>query len=266
MGGLYLGGKLVSPVVDKEVPKVKYGVSIDNMLGDVDADGLLLPPESFNLTVAGIKKLYNTSGFKYIFEGNPSVRDVVFPDLEIVGLQSTVNSFAESSITSVVFSKLVDVSRQGLYRTFDGCTGLISAAFPALISSTNDNCFYYTFSGCIALVTVDLSALETIGQTYRAFDGCTHLKNVKLDSLKTITGVMIGAFYGCKGLGRIDFPALTSIVSNAFGTSTSDYSFRNCTQAGLEIHFRADMQATIEAMTGYSAKWGATNATIYFSL
>ena len=63
----------------------------------------------------------------------------------------------------------------------------------------------------------------------------------------------------------ISFSALTSIESDAFGNTSPTYIFSGCTSL-TEIHFRADMQATIEAMTGYANKWGASNATIYFDL
>jgi hypothetical protein len=73
------------------------------------------------------------------------------------------------------------------------------------------------------------------------------------------------AFQYCKLLTTISFPSLTDVQTNSFSSSTYDGAFRNCT-ALTEIHFRADMQATIEAMSQYANKWGATNATIYFDL
>jgi hypothetical protein len=59
----------------------------------------------------------------------------------------------------------------------------------------------------------------------------------------------------------VSFPKLTSIGD----TYALYYPFLNCTKI-TEIHFRADMQATIEAQLSYSDKFGATNATIYFDL
>jgi hypothetical protein len=67
-------------------------------------------------------------------------------------------------------------------------------------------------------------------------------------------------FYRCTKLTTMSFPSLTSVQSSSFNST-----FNDCT-ALTEIHFRADMQATIEAMSGYSSKFGATNATIYFDL
>jgi hypothetical protein len=53
---------------------------------------------------------------------------------------------------------------------------------------------------------------------------------------------------------------LTSVGSHGLYNA-----FQYCTGI-TEIHFRADAQATIEATSGYSDKFGATNATIYFDL
>ncbi len=68
------------------------------------------------------------------------------------------------------------------------------------------------------------------------------------------------AFYGCTGLTEVYFPALTSSHSSGLASA-----FYGCTGI-TEIHFRADAQALIEALDGYSNKFRATNATIYFDL
>ena len=73
--------------------------------------------------------------------------------------------------------------------------------------------------------------------------------------------VLFNAFSNCTGLtGSVNFPNLTSVGDNALNKA-----FYNCTGI-TEIHFRADAQATIEAQSTYSSKFGATNATIYFDL
>jgi hypothetical protein len=76
---------------------------------------------------------------------------------------------------------------------------------------------------------------------------------------------MVSTFSNCIGLTTISFPSLTDVDKNGFGASASSGAFNKCT-ALTEIHFRADMQAAIEAMSNYATKWGATNATIYFDL
>jgi hypothetical protein len=58
----------------------------------------------------------------------------------------------------------------------------------------------------------------------------------------------------------MSFPKLQEIDSSALNKM-----FSSCNNLA-EIHFRADMQTTVEALNGYSSKFGATNATIYFDL
>ena len=126
------------------------------------------------------------------------------------------------------------------------------------------------FSWCTGLTSVDLSSLTTISgdnAMRNCFFICNSMISITLSALTTISGstAMRGCFTNCAAMTTISFPALTSIASNAFGISSSSYIFFGCT-ALTEIHFRADMQATIEAMSGYANKWGASSSTIFFDL
>ena len=73
------------------------------------------------------------------------------------------------------------------------------------------------------------------------------------------------AFQNCRGIKRFYFPQLVTMASDPFGWTSSVVAFSGATDV-TEIHFRADMQSTVEATSRYSSKWGATNATIYFDL
>nr|DAM10418.1 MAG TPA: leucine-rich repeat protein [Caudoviricetes sp.] len=140
---------------------------------------------------------------------------------------------------SIDFPELTSVGEYGLSCTFDGCTGLTgSVSFPKL-TSVRDYGLRYAFNNCTGLTgSVSFPELTSIGSS--------GLSN---------------AFDNCKGLtGSVSFPKLTSVGD--YGLSNA---FNNC--KGLtEIHFRADVKATIEAQYSYSSKFGATNATIYFDL
>lgn len=124
------------------------------------------------------------------------------------------------------------------------------------------------FYGNTRITSLDLSSLQTVGEQglYYAFQYCRGMTSVYLSSLQTVgTGGLIYAFGGCSKLIAISFPSLTNVQTNSFGSASYTYAFANCT-ALTEIHFRADMQSTIEALDGYVDKWGARNATIYFDL
>ena len=127
-----------------------------------------------------------------------------------------------------------------------------------------ENVFY----DCTGLTNMDLHSLQSVGfqGLFYAFRGCTGITSVDLSSLQSVGNQgMCYVFYNCTGLTKISFPSLTDVQANSFASTTSNGAFRGCTGI-TEIHFRADMQATIEAMSQYANKWGATNATIYFDL
>lgn len=109
----------------------------------------------------------------------------------------------------------------------------------------------YAFNSCYGLKTVNLPKCTSIGNG--AFYFCFNLKTINLPKC---TSIGSNAFYSCAGLETVNLPECTSIGSNAFSSCSKLTS----------IHFAAANQATIEALSGYSSKFGASSATIYFDL
>lgn len=207
-------GKVTVDVKAEPVPK--YGATIDNFLGDVDANGVLQKPTGkIDLVFDGVRGI-GSKAMHYTFYNN-------------------------TNISSVDLSSLTTVDNNGLE---------------------------YTFASCSNLTNADLSSLTTVGSygLQGTFNACSNLTNIDLSSLTTVgSSGLFYAFYGCGKLTTISFPSLTDVQTNSFGSSTPNNAFRSC-NALTEIHFRADMQPTIEAMSQYANKWSATNATIYFDL
>ena len=83
-----------------------------------------------------------------------------------------------------------------------------------------------------------------------AFNGCT---NLALTSLPNgITSIGNSVFYNCSSLTSLRIGSkIQTIANNAFS---------GCTK--LTTIYINLPRATVEAMGGYSSKWGATNATI----
>ena len=82
-----------------------------------------------------------------------------------------------------------------------------------------------------------------------------------LDNIKTIGMYGLSyAFYKWPSITSVSFPALTTFNSNGLY-----YAFNECTGI-TELHFRADVKSAVEAAKGYSDKFSASNATIYFDL
>lgn len=164
--------------------------------------------------------------------------------LDFSGITSFTNyalsgKFMYSSFSptqDVEFPDLTTIDNSGMSNAFQYCSGITSISFPALTSIGNSGMFY-AFYQCSGITSISFPALTSIGNSG-----------------------MNAAFRGCEKLESISFPELTQVTS-----PFNNYTFRGC-DALTEIHFRADMQATIEALPGYADKWGAQNATIYFSL
>ena len=164
-----------------------------------------------------------------------------------------------------VFDECTSVDEYGLYYAFSGCTGITgSVSFPEL-TSIGTSGLYYAFRGCTGitgsvsfpkLTSVDTHGLNT------AFRGCTGIGSVSFPELTSVGNNGLNyAFYGCTSItGSVSFPKLTSVGNNGLYNP-----FSGCTGI-TEIHFRSDAQSTVEAASGYSSKFGASNATIYFDL
>lgn len=246
-------------------PATKFGASIDTIIGDV-VDGVLqksTAPTALNF--AGVREIGNEALPRYAFFGCKGITSVDLSSVHNVGDGGLYYAFGEcTGITSVYLSSLQSVDSDGLYGAFRECTGITSVDLSSL-QTVGDNGLSYAFFGCTGITSVDLSSLQIVGRygLHSVFNYCSSLASVDLSSLQTVSGFsnLQYMFSGCTSLTTISFPSLTSVENiNSFVNA-----FQNCT-ALTEIHFRADMQETIEAMSGYENKWGATNATIYFDL
>lgn len=221
----------------------QFGLTAEQMLGTVDSDGNLTMPTLPSITFTGVKSVPGYVFYYKFYERKfETGATVSFPDLTSIGVWGMDGCFYNcSSLTTVNLSGLTTVGDRGL-----------------------DNCF----RGCTSLTSVDLSALTTVGNygIYNCFASCTSLTSADLSALTTVGDSGLSSCFGlCSLLTNISFPSLTSVQTNSFGTASYNYCFNGCT-ALTEIHFRADAQTAIEAMTGYADKWGAQNASIYWDL
>ena len=262
-------------------PATKYGVSIDNLLGDVDADGdYNARTELFTVDMTQVKKVigfgyadlpnggvgycYNTFSHKFEYCGN-LVGTIDLSNLE----QTSTNgnawfeyAFANTSVDTVYLPK------NPTYVMLEYSFANNNQLTDVYIQSTDLNSalkLRYTFQSCKALKNihglnkvVSMALFNTFNRT--GLDGELHF-----DSLTTME-LCQGAFANTK-ITKLYFPSLTTFsVSNPFGSSRYNSMIQNCTDL-VEMHFRADAQATVEALTGYGSKfWGPSTLTIYFDL
>lgn len=282
-------------------PATKFGVSIDNLLGNVDENGMLsVPYDNFVFNGAGIKSL-DDSALAYRFATEDALKSlpvtkILLPDL----LQTSTDSLAYVAnsarhLTEVDLGLITDISgsstlsgafgsahslatvRAPNVTTISGSlacqsafefTGLTSNVFPNLTTISGNSACQYMYRGC-TFNALGLDNLTTISGDF----ACQHMFNsLKIDiaefpKLTTITGSQACRYwFNTSTVKKVYFPALTTVDTGVFGSNASRGAFGNCSQL-TEIHFRADAQSTIEAMSGYEVKWGGPSAcAIYFDL
>lgn len=263
----------------------KYGISINDMFGDVDANGVLSKPTgNIDLVITGFKSVAQFS-FYYQFTRNSAIQSISFLDLEQISTANALQYMCNvcTGLQSASFAKLHTVSgNSGISHCFYSCTNLETADFSALVTASGTTCCQNMFYGCTNLETVNFSSLKTIGFTtgnstnnrhfYSTFYNCNKLTSVSFPALEEIwcngTSAAYGTFSTNNKVVKFYFPELHTISKTPTYTNTSGCNniFNNCTSL-TELHFGAKNQAAIEATTGYSTKWGApSSCTIYFDL
>lgn len=242
------------------------GLSLTDFLGGV-TDGTLSAPESRAITLSGVttiggealkNKLGSASSFsapgvttikQYGMQNafDPTrIRVINFPDLQIIegyGCYQMVSSGGSFQNLDLFFPELVEIQQYGLFSAFEN---MEISTFPSFskLTTVKENGLDSAFSGLRNITTneINFAALTTLeANALRRF----------LRNKQNFTGI-------------ISFPALTTVDPMAFGGTGTNAAFDKCSVS--EIHFPVAMEETISALTGFSTKWGATSATIYFDL
>ena len=265
----------------------KYGISIDDMLGEVNESGQLALPtgKTVDLVVRGFTSMGNFA-LAYKFYRNSKYRSATFVDLEHADGASCMDRAFNYclGLETASFPALVTANGgTSLSYCFNSCSFLVSASFPELQETKGATSFQYAFSACNNFESVSFPKLRIIGnpdagtsttyrQFYYAFQSCTKLTELSFPALEEIwcngTSANTGTFGYNAYIQKIYMPKLTTIAKTDRYTNTAGCNniFTNCT-ALTELHFGAANQAAIEATTGYSTKWGApSSCTIYFDL
>ncbi len=176
-------------------------------------------------------------------------------------------AFRNTKLTGFDFSNLVEAQGGGYsfhYAFGDNPTLVGAFSFPKLEIAC---AFNSAFSNDTGITFFGFPKLKTIGKSGNSsgmqsmFGGCRNLIGTNLNAVERILGdyQQMRETFTKTAIQVFRFPMLTS-VTGGFGTSGV---FPTVT---TELHFRTDAQATIETAAGYSNKWGATNATVYFDL
>lgn len=150
--------------------------------------------------------------------------------------------YIERSITYLENSIITEVRDNA----FNSCSKLTTVLLPNVTKIG-----YGAFISCSRLSDISLPKVNVLGES--SFYKCTSLIEVKL-----LEVINIGwrAFYYCSNLKKISLPNATNIGND---------SFTGCNNL-VEIHFSLKNKEIIEKLNGYSTRFGASKATIYFDL
>lgn len=222
-------------------------------------------PEFQNVKDLGDFVLY------YLFYQMDTFTTVTFPDLvTITGNSAMGNSFAYSKIEAITFPKLSSITgARGLDQTFQDCSNLTAITFPSLTTISGNSAIYAAFYNCKNLTSIAFPELTTVTGPYAlraAFSYCG-LTNVVFPKLNNLIASQAfnEAFYSCKSLVSLSFPALKS---DSFGTRATD-QFKNMLSGGVTgciVHFPSNLQSVIGSWSDITNGFGGTNTTVLFDL
>lgn len=212
----------------------RYGMTIDNFFPALSSEGACSAatfPSS--ITFTGIVSL-EEGAFKYKFVGNSTTTAISFPDLVTAGYRSLHHAFESAvSLEEASFPKLQTAKGYSFANAFDmtstpNTNKLASVSFP-LLSTVEDNGFYYAFRQCSYLKSVEFPLLTTVGGWcfYYAFNSCSRLTSVSFPVLTSINNnCFANAFSWCTSLESVSFTALKSIG----GSYGFDSAFSVCSK------------------------------------
>ena len=140
MAKLYIGDSQGAPAIIKveEVPKIKFGTSIDTWIGGVDADGVYIKPTApFVFDMSGCTTLNKNYLMRQKFRHSECAK-AMFPDLKTISALYTCEYMFSESFN------LIEVDLSNL-ETINGT-----------------HCCYSMFSLCYSLSKVNLKKINTI--------------------------------------------------------------------------------------------------------
>jgi hypothetical protein len=268
----YASADVNVPAGGEPVNKEKFGLTIDDLIGDVNENGeyVFSPTKQFDFTLTGVRVL-TFNAFTRQFLNNKSINRFVLPDLETASSACLESVCEGSSITEFIIGgpvKETNFSDKICYNA----PNLEKVDF-GHVESLGLSDHYYWFGGCKKLKRSGLRFVKrwssygpnaTATIMWRAYQ-TSGVEEIECDCLEQVYGYAQNTFNGCPIISAY-FPMLHDLNhAHSLGNSTSNGIFQACNSL-FDIHFRKNMQTTIEKQTAYTAKFGAKNATIYFDL
>lgn len=129
----------------------KYGATVEDLLGDVDENGLLqYPGDVTNLTFNGVVCIPSVYMLAHKFYNNKMLTYVDFPDLVSIHNTSALEAafYGNTALSTFKMNCLVEIfGSNALKDTFYDCKSITDIYFPMLQSSRFDSWTTTTFKG-----------------------------------------------------------------------------------------------------------------------
>lgn len=256
--------------------------SLDNLRGGTKRT---IQVNSIDNSKGGVKRVYVVGGgapaptgtIYIISNGTYNVADKAIanvnvptdaPEYYVKYKKNSSNALVPDTSELISLSGLTSIGYYALAYAYAGTdVSALSIVSPISIAIREGGLFH-TFGGChFVNPAVDLSGITNVGiqglkETFMSSD----VQTLVIGATNLGSQACMNMCNGCRQLTTISFPNVSTINTDALGQyAYFDFAFQDCSNL-TAIHFPAAMQATVEAMAGYSDKWGASNATIYFDL
>ena len=256
----------VVEMLDGTIPQVK---SLSNLSTAVNSIQSNVTPEtgiaSYTISAGGgVIPIGNTAGYTVPDNFFTNITRIEDNALSYLAYTDGSNSDHRNAnvFNKIDFSNVTYIGEYGCFFAFLKCSRITNISFNTSSSiSIGLNGCTYMFSGCDQITTADLRGIHTLidNAADAMFLRCSSLTSVDLSNLTSVGDVQ--AVFQSTGLTSMSFPSLTTTTSNLALKGW----FTGCSHL-TSIHFRTDAQSTIEALSDYTNKFGADNATIYFDL
>lgn len=244
---VYLGNKPVgvTKIVKKEVAKKKFGATIDNIIGDVDANGVL--------------NRSNIPSFEFVGTG---IKTVALSALECAFMSSKTGTVNSINITKLLLPDLENVRVAGCANIATESIYLVEVNLGHLSIVDSSGAFNEAFMGCSILMNTGLDNVTEITGSYafqRAYSSCSKLQSTALDNLTRISGD-----YACQemfnqgsGITSTGLHNLTSISGNYACDSMFDYCKEN---TDIELEKLESISGTYACQSMFSSNTKLTTA------
>ena len=253
-------------------PATKFGCTVDNFLGNVDADGVYTKPtEPVSVNFSGVKIISNEACTD-VFRSSLGVDSFIANDVINVGVSGFKYAFYSSSLKSVHIDNLEIVDKESAFEyAFYGASYLKTVSFKKLREVNSNSAFYgalnnsgfYNDERYYFFVDEVFPSLEIVAgdRALSEIFAWQAGKRYMYSKIKKITGStgQYGSTFGYFYIQNTKwyFPSATEFTGYIWNVGATYSS---------EIHFAVANQAAIEACDGYTNKWGNAGATIYFDL